>query len=108
MAGLNDFAGVPPYDSELLGIFQPLLGWRGRNGLRLQRRALIEGMASVALQNGATAAAGSPVVPSPDVTGNPVLDNLVAQVAAANPGRTELSDGEWRAALTGDVVQSAV
>lgn len=104
MPGLKDFTGVPPYDSELVGVFQPLLGWRGRSGLLLQRRALVEGLAWTAVSGALSAAAGGAAVP----TGNPVLDSLLSNVIAAFPGRRQLADEEWQSILTSDAIALAV
>jgi len=112
MPGWNDFAGAMPYDSELLGVFQPLLGWRGRRGLAIQRRALIEGIQARAFQVrlaavAAGGGAGGPQ-PPPMTTGNAILDEIVSAVANAYPGQRQLSDDQWRNVVTPDVIQSAV
>ncbi len=108
MAGLVDFKGRMPYASELSGVFQPLLGWRGASGRRIQRRALIERVSAVAARGiGAGPAAGLGL-PADFRSGVAVLDQLVALAAARYPGRADLQPDEWRALLTPDVVQSAV
>ncbi len=109
MADLKSFAGVPPYDSELLGIFQPLLGWRGRRGLLLQRRSLIEAVMSAAFAPSVSTVGGGTAAGTPQLgTGNPVLDALMAHVARQWPGRSELSSEEWQGTLSPDVIQATV
>jgi hypothetical protein len=109
MADLKSFAGVPPYDSELLGVFQPLLGWRGRSGLLLERRSLIEAVTSAAFAPSVSLAAGGAAAGPPQVaTGNVVLDALVTHVTRQWPDRSELTADEWRATLTPDMIQSTV
>jgi len=110
MADLKAFAGVPPYDSELLGVFQPLLGWRGRSGLLLQRRALIEAVTSAAFAGSLATAGGGMGIGGtiPLGTGNAVLDALAGHVTRQLPGRPELTAEEWQAALTPEVIQSVV
>ena len=109
MADLKSFAGVPPYDSELLGVFQPLLGWRGRSGLLLQRRSLIEAITSSAFAlSVSTAAGGTAAAPTQLGTGNAMLDALVTRVVRQWPDRSDLTTEEWRATLTPDIIQSTV
>lgn len=30
MKSFDDYKGIPPYASQLFGIYQPLLGWKSR------------------------------------------------------------------------------
>jgi len=109
MADFDDFLGQLPYDSELLGVFHPLLGWRGRSGLGLQRRALVDRVSAVAARSFlAIPLAGRASFAPSEPTGNAVLDQLVNHVTVMHPGRTSLSDEEWLATLTPDVLRTAV
>ena len=109
MSDLKPFAGVPPYDSELLGVFQPLLGWRGRTGLLLERRSLVEAVTSAAFAPSVSMAVGGTAVgPTQLATGNTVLDALVTHVTRQWPDRSELTAEEWQGTLTPDVIQATV
>ena len=109
MGDMTKFGGRLPYDSELLGIFQPLLGWRGRSGLVVRRRALVDRVSSMATRSfhSIPLAGRSTFAPS-QPTGNAVIDRLVSHVSASHPGRTSLTEDEWRATLTPDVLRAAV
>ncbi len=109
MTDVTQFVGRLPYDSELLGIFQPLLGWRGRSGLALKRRALIDRIDALAARSFASVPlAGRASFAPAQSTGNAVLDQLVNRVTSMYPGRTSLTDQEWLAILTPDSLQAAV
>ena len=108
MPNLADFAGVAPYDSELLGVFQPLLGWKGASGRRLQGRAWASRVVASARALASVSAAAGGAAPPLPVTGHPVLDAVARHVRTLHPDRNDLSNDEWRAALPPDVIRSAV
>jgi len=108
MPDFSAFAAQIPYDSELLGVFQPLFGWKGARSRQLQRLALIQRIASVASAVAGPSATAGNTMAVYAASGNPIVDFLTQAVTAQFAGRSALSRDEWRGLLKPDLLASAV
>lgn len=124
---LHEFEGTFPYATELLGVYQPLLGWRGRRPMErvmAQSRVIVGSLVASmigdprlrALAASAPRPRGPDTVVTPDlvgIAGSRVMTRVHAVLAQFVEARGRMPvDGEWRdllgqANLAAEIAQPA-
>ncbi len=119
MADLDKFKGILPYASELLGTYQPIIGWESQSGRRRLGREMSARISAVNHQllldrrlsispDLTPWDLAAPRVPLPDGPSNAIMTTVAQSAHTMRGGSGELNSAQWKGLLTAKTLQGMI